>query len=755
MVLYAVTIFLSAFLLFQVQPLIAKIILPWFGGSAAVWAASLLFFQLLLLAGYAYAHVLIRFLAAKKQMMVHVGLLLASCALLPILPSQSWRPTDAGDPLARILLLLTATIGLPYFLLSSTSPLLQAWFVRRTGSEVPYRLFALSNFGSMLALVTFPFLVEPQLTTKQQAYSWSTAYVAFALLCAFTAWVSKDVSKEARSSASETKSVEPVTESFVDAAATPTRPGFGQLILWILLATCASVLLVSVTNHMSQNVAPIPLLWVAPLALYLLTFILAFESDRAYQRWLFIPLLILSLGGMAYMIYADEGNFNIKWAIPGFSLGLFVACMVCHGEMARRRPAPQFLTLFYLMVSVGGALGGVFVALVAPRVFSGLWELPVGLVSGGILALIATWSVKPPEMGLWPSRLVAAFGTIITASALIVFFARKEYTGRLEVTVGAVALGICVLGIGFAARWASMGMWLVRAVLFVGTIAMAGYLFQHERTLSKDLKVQARNFYGMLEVRDDPPTQDYAERTLLHGTINHGSQLLDPVLRYVTTSYYGKRSGVGRALTALQTKGPVRYGVVGLGTGVLTNYSRKGDYLRVYEINPLVEKLAQTQFTFFPHSQADKKIVMGDARLVLEQQLKKEGPQNFDLLAVDAFSSDAIPVHLLTKEAVGLYFQHLKPNGVLALHISNRYLELQPVCERDAATFGKQARTVEDEGEQAPYFSSSTWVLLTADGEFFNDPAFKDAYMYPPVTRKNFRGWTDDYSNLFQILNVK
>jgi hypothetical protein len=699
MAIYAVTIFLSAFLLFQVQPLIAKIIVPWFGGSAAVWAAALLFFQLVLLAGYAYAHVSIRYLATRVQMILHIALLVASCALLPILPSPAWKTAAAGDPTARILLLLGATVGLPYFLLSSTSPLLQAWFVRRTGSQVPYRLFALSNFGSMLALVSFPFLVEPQFTTKQQAYSWSGGYVLFALLCAFTAWVS-------RKAQAHPLPLAPVdlTGSEGVAADPPgvaeDRPGFFQLLFWVLLATCASVLLVSVTNHMSQNVAPIPLLWVGPLALYLLTFILSFESDRVYQRWLFLPLLIVALGGMAYMIYAEEGNLTIKWAIPGFAAGLFVACMVCHGEMARRRPAPRYLTLFYLMVSIGGALGGVFVAIIAPRVFPGLWELPIGLTACGALALIAAWNVKLP---------------------------------------------------GFFKK---LGAWPARSAFLAGTVVLGVYLAKHEHDLVKGLRLQARNFYGMLQVRDDPPTEDYAERTLLHGTINHGSQLLDPVLRYVTTSYYGKRSGVGRALTALQAKGPIRFGVVGLGTGVLTNYGRKGDYLRVYEINPLVEQLSHSQFTFFEHSAADKQILMGDARLVLENQLK-EGSQNYDLLAVDAFSSDAIPVHLLTREAIGLYFKHLKPDGVLALHISNRYLDLQPVCERAAEAFGKQAMTVEDEGEQAPYFSSSTWVLMTANGDFFNNPAFKDAYMYPPKVRNGFRGWTDDYSNLFQILNLK
>jgi hypothetical protein len=680
MLLYAVTIFLSAFLLFQVQPLIAKIILPWFGGSAAVWTASMLFFQLILLAGYAYAHLSIRFLRARAQMFLHVGLLLFSCLLLPILPSPMWRPTDAGDPTSRILLLLTATIGLPYFLLSSTSPLLQAWFVRRTGSGVPYRLFALSNFGSMLALVSFPFLVEPQLASRTQAYTWSGGYVAFALLCAFVAWVSREKSAF-------------YTEPPADTQTPAERLGFWQLVYWVLLATCASVVLVSVTNHMSQNVAPIPLLWVLPLALYLLTFIFAFESDRIYQRWLFLPLLIPALGGMAYMIYADEGNFNIKFAIPGFALGLFICCMFCHGELSRSRPSPRHLTLFYLMVSLGGALGGIFVAFIAPRAFSAYLELPLALVTCGVLAMIAIWNVKIPRLGAWP----------------------------------------------------------LRAVIFASVCVLAGYFVKSERALAKNLVLQTRNFFGPLEVRDDPPTQDYAERTLLHGTINHGSQLLDPVLRYVTTSYYGKRAGVGRAMTALQARGPIRAGVIGLGSGVLSNYGRKGDYFRIYEINPLVERIAQTLFTFFPHSQADKAILMGDARLTLERQ----EPQNYDILAVDAFSSDAIPVHLLTREAIQLYFRHLKPNGVLALHISNRYLDLKPVCEGGAAAVGRQAWVVEDDAEQASYFSSSTWVLVTSDLSIFQTPSFRDAYSYAISPKKNFRAWTDDYSNLFQILNVK
>jgi hypothetical protein len=684
MTLYAVTIFLSAFLLFQVQPLIAKMILPWFGGSAAVWSASLLFFQLLLLAGYAYAHVSIRFLKPRVQMLVHVVLLLGSCALLPILPNPVWRPSQAGDPTARILLLLTATIGLPYFLLSSTSPLLQAWLVRRTGSKVPYRLFALSNFGSMLALVSFPFLVEPTLATRQQAFWWSGGYIVFALLCAFTAWASRAASAENPN----------------QVAAEPEygeRPSAWQLLFWVLLASCASVLLVSVTNHMSQNVAPIPLLGVLPLALYLLTFIFAFESDRIYQRWIFIPLLAPALAGMAYMIYAEDGNFNIKYAIPGFAAGLFICCLFCHGELARRRPAPRHLTLFYLMVSLGGALGGIFVALIAPRVFRIYWELPLGMIACGILAMIAVWSLRLPKLGAWP----------------------------------------------------------LRAFILIAVAVLAGYFVRQERRLSKNLVLQARNFYGPLEVRDDLPTEDYAQRTLLHGTIDHGSQLLDPVLRYVTTSYYAKRSGVGRAMSALQAKGPIRAGVIGLGAGVLSNYGRKGDYFRIYEINPLIQRIAQTLFTFYPHSPADKAILMGDARLTLERQLANEGPQNYDILAVDAFSSDAIPVHLLTREAIQLYFRHLKPEGVLALHISNRYLDLKPVCEGGAAAVGREAWVVDDEGDEASYLSSSTWVLVTSDLSLYQGKFFKDATISQFHAKKGFRPWTDDYSNLFQILDVK
>lgn len=695
MLLYAVTIFLSAFLLFQVQPLIAKIILPWFGGSAAVWSAAMMFFQLSLLAGYGYAHFLGK-AKAKTQLYVHGGLLLVSCFLLPILPSPTWKPDEAGDPTLRILLLLAATIGLPYFILSSTTPLLQVWYVRRTGNQVPYRLFALSNFGSMLALLSFPFLVEPNLTSPMQAYTWSGLYVAFALLCGYAAWASQEAAASAPDAVAVASRAEATMVAVADAPAEKPAPSFGEMTLWVALAACASALLVSVTNHLSANVAPIPLLWVVPLALYLLSFILSFESDKIYQRWLFVPWVAPALGWMAYSIYAAEGNYHIKYSIPIFAIGLFLCCMLCHGELALRKPAAKYLTSFYLMISVGGALGGIFVALIAPNVFKVFLELPIALTMCGVLAVIALWDV---DMQLpWLSK--------------------------------------------------DTGTWIVRFALAIGVGLLGGYLARMEAQDQKGYHLMVRNFYGALRVRDDDAGTEYATRNLLHGTINHGSERLTEADKYKVGSYYGNNSGIGRTMAEKQAQGPVRYGVVGLGAGVMSGYSRKGDYVRIYEINPIVPVIAKSEFNYFNHSEADKDILMGDARLVMEKQ---ESPQ-YDVLVIDAFSSDAIPVHLLTKESFELYGKLLKPDGVLAVHISNRYLDLAPVCQKGADALNRQAMVVYDEGDQ--YSNSTTWVLIAADGNFFQGPSFMGANIYPPTVPAGFRAWTDDYSNIVSILSL-
>jgi len=737
MLLYAVTIFLSAFLLFQVQPLIAKIILPWFGGSAAVWSAAMLFFQLVLLAGYTYAHLSIRFLKARAQVQLHFALLVASCTLLPILPSETWKPSEVGDPTLRILMLLVATIGLPYFLLSATSPLLQAWYVRTSGSGMPYRLFALSNFGSLLALISFPFLVEPNLTSRHQAYSWSAAYVAFALVCSLAAWSSREPRP---------------TEA---ALPNPDRkegdqPSPIDLILWVTLAAIASVLLFSISTHLSQNVAPIPLLWVLPLALYLATFMLAFESDKIYHRGVMFLLLVPAFYYMGRDLYENSGNLHIKYLIPVFSAGLFVCCMLCHGELARRRPAPRYLTLFYLMVSLGGALGGIFVTLIAPRVFRSNLELPLAI---GACAVVAAM-VMGESVFKRPHLAVATLFTLLSLAGIVAALYFPKTAGPLHIKEACIVAGWSILFavVVFLGTENKIGHWALRIALTLAVGIYLGFLGQKETEKEKGYRLVVRNFYGVLHIRDDLATseEEYSIRTLSHGTINHGSQILDEVLRYKTTSYYGEQSGVGRAIRALQKRGSVRVGVVGLGAGVLSNYGRQGDFYRIFEINPLVEKIAQTEFTFYPHTRADKRILMGDARLTMERLDSLQ----LDLLAVDAFSSDAIPVHLLTREALEVYFRHLKPDGVLALHISNRYLDLEPVCERGAAFFHKQAMTVSDEGDEAPYLSTSTWVLVTSDPNIFGDATFNDAFMMPAKEQKGFRAWTDDYSNIVQILKL-
>jgi len=665
MPVYAASIFLSAFLLFQVQPLIAKFILPWFGGSAAVWSAALLFFQLLLLAGYLYAHCIIRYLNPKQQFWTHASLLILSLAALPIIPSARWKPSGGDDPTLRILLLLGATLGLPYGLLSATSPLLQAWYLRTHQGAIPYRLFALSNFGSMLALLSYPVVIEPRIALSRQAIAWSIGYVAFALICCSAAWISR------------------VGQVLDLPSAQPPR--FFDLTLWIALSACASILLMAVTSHLTQNIAPIPLLWVAPLSLYLLSFILCFESDRIYNRAIFLPLLVAAL----YLLTKGEtNNSDIRKLIPALCGALFVCCMVCHGELARRRPHPRYLTQFYLMVAIGGAIGGLFVALAAPRLFNSYIELPVG-------------------------------------------------------TALCAALVTCIL-------WMDLPIPLLRAATVLATIAFAGYLIRNQTMESSAYILSVRNFYGVLRVRDDPQMKGVpAQRLLIHGTINHGSQLKLPGGDRIPTSYFGSGSGIYRALRTLDEKGPVRIGVVGLGAGVTATLARAGDTLHYYEINPLVAGLAESEFGFWKACPASKRIYLGDGRLVLESL----PDEHLDLLAIDVFSSDAIPAHLLTAEAYRTYARHLNPDGILAVHITNRYLDLAPVVAEAAATNGFTGIVVDDAGDDEDYYSPSTWVLLSRAPSLFEQSNFHDKFAISKLQRKpGFRGWTDDYSNIIQIL---
>jgi hypothetical protein len=677
MFVYAATIFLSAFLLFQVQPMIAKFVLPWFGGSAAVWSASLLFFQLLLLLGYLYAHCLIRYLKPKQQITVHGALLLISLVTLPIIPKDYWKPVGGSDPLVGILLLLGATIGLPYTLLSATSPLLQAWYLRTKANVIPYRLFALSNFGSMLALLSYPFLVEPNITLRLQARLWSVGFAAFAAACGVAAWKSREGTDPLQAAAHE------------DAK----PPRFSTILMWGSLAACASTLLLATTSHLTQNVAPIPLLWVAPLSIYLLTFILSFESDKIYQRWLFLPLGLVALGVYTRGMTQYEDNVDvIKTLIPMLCGALFIACMVCHGELAKRKPHPRYLTLYFLMVSLGGAIGGLFVALIAPRIFPNYWEMPIAIAGLSVLIAIV---LSYDDDGV-PRPLA------------------------------------------------------VRAALLIVALSFGVYLARLERRANEEYILSARNFYGVLRVRDDPPGDSVnGIRVLIHGTINHGTQLLGPGGGRIPTSYFGETSGISRAIRSKGEKGPIRIGILGLGAGVTATLARAGDTLHYYEINPLIFQIAQTKFDFWKDCPADKQLYFGDGRLTLEGMKDSE---NLDFLAMDAFTSDAVPMHLLTREAYATYARHMKPDGILAVNISNRYLDLEPIMAQAAQEMGWTGVIVYDEGNSESYYVSNTWVLLSKSPTVFAHPNFQDGSTSALQPRKGFRTWTDDYSNIIQIL---
>jgi MFS family permease/SAM-dependent methyltransferase len=665
---YAATIFLSSFLLFLVQPLIARLILPWFGGSAAVWTTCMLFFQALLLAGYAYAHLIEKFSRRRFEALMHSALLVTAVATLPIAPSELWKPTGTEDPVIWILLLLGAAVGLPYFLLAANSPLLQAWFARARPGEDPYRLFAVSNLGSLVALLGYPFLLEPNLGGAGQVTLWSWLFAAFAVLCVAVAWLTPSD----KPSAEESTSAAPLTK--------------GDVLLWVVLSATGSVLLLAVTNHLTQNVASMPLLWLAPLTLYLLSFILTFDGKGWYRpQWLWSVLLVW-LGAMGWLIVDDDFEFDLPVQLGIFLPGLFLGCLFCHGELYRLRPAPSRLTAFYLVVAAGGALGGLLVAVAAPLAFSGYYELGIGLV---VLATLAA-----------------------------VFF------GRL----------------GRVPRYASLAVLL-------GIAACAAY---DGMRYQRDVRVASRSFYGVLRVKEYGVNGDESHlRRLVHGAIMHGEQYMHESMRTMLTTYYHQDSGIGGAIRSLGER-PARVGIIGLGVGTIAAYGRPGDVYRFYDIDARVMQVALHEFTYLADSKAKIELALGDARLTLE----REPPRNFDVLAVDAFSSDAIPVHLITREALGVYLRHVKPDGIVAFHVSNRFLDLIPVVARLAKEQGAHAVQVRDDpDEEEDYRRSRTdWVLVSRDPAALKRNEIVERGAVEPEERPEWRSWTDDYSNLIQIL---
>ena len=696
MPLFAFTILLSAFLLFLVQPIVAKQILPWFGGTSAVWTTCLVFFQVLLLAGYAYSHLLTRRLTPRAQAHVHLALLAASLAFLPIIAREFLKPSGAEDAALQIIALLAATIGLPYFLLSTTGPLLQKWVAHRFPERSVYRLFALSNFGSLIGLLAFPFAIEPFASSHAQSYVWSFGYFVFALACAASAWrarqqaVLQELTLTPEPSAAPGHGDAPADDRS-GAGEADSPPAWSDYALWLALAALGSILLLAATSHMTQNIASVPFLWVLPLSLYLASFVVAFEGrgGRGWydRRWWMFPTLAV-LVAMAWGLSAQRGVLDIGVAIPLYSAGVFLACVLCHGELAQRKPAPRYLTQFYLMLSAGGALGGLFVGLIAPRIFPAYYELPLALAALAALSIRLAWDVK------------ALIGPALVAS-----------------------------------------------------IATSYYGFAYRDFLQDDVLLMKRNFYGMLRVRVQG-SGELEVRRLLHGVILHGEQFARGPHQLEPGTYYARTSGVGRAIAGQQERGPVRIGVVGLGVGTLSAYGRAGDVVRFYELDPDVLELARHRFWYLKASPATLEFALGDARLSMERELREGRPQRFDVLAVDAFSSDSIPVHLITREAIEIYARQIAPAGIIAVHISNRFLDLKPVLANIAAATGLHVRLVSDAPSDDSGASNTDWVLIAQDARVFDDPLLAER-AEPIEPRPQFSLWTDQFNNLLDVLKTR
>jgi hypothetical protein len=689
-VLYAVTIFLSAFLLFQVQPLIGKYILPWFGGTAATWTTCLLFFQVLLLAGYTYAHVLSR-RSLRIRRWAHIGLLAASLICLPIAPNAGlWKPAPDDAPAFLILLMLAATIGMPYLMLSATGPLLQRWFSRSFPGRSPYRLYALSNVGSLLALLTYPIVVEPMLSREWQVLTWSVAYAVFALLSGWCALRGTGSTAAGADSATLPNPTRAVPAGSVPSTPQPSRR---HVIGWLALSASGSVMLLAATNQLCQELTVVPFLWVLPLSLYLLTFIICFDHQRWYDRRVFGPLLAIAIMAACYALHAGA-DLNLVPQIVIYSGVIFACCMTCHGELVRSKPDPTHLTFFYLIVALGGAIGGAFVALVAPLIFDGYFEFHVALVMC-CGATLAHWS-----------------------------FNDRRISPRRHFVLGAASVSL---------------VWLIF------------WLCANAREYGEGTLVTKRSFYGVLRVTARKSERSGDTIRLYNGQTSHGAQFWKTSKRRIPTTYFAEQSGVGRVLKDHPLRGRMRVGIVGLGVGTLAAYGAPGDIYRFYEINPDVEYLSRVFFSYRKNSEADCQVVLGDARLRMEEEVMRGETGLYDVLVIDAFNGDAIPVHLLTRESMTVYWALLKPSGVLLLHISNRYIELEPVVRTLAKATGCQVVKVTNETDSSIQMKSATWMILARDREILKSMNIQEAAEHGHEDARNVC-WTDDFASLWPVI---
>ena len=684
-VLFATTIFSSAFLLFQVQPLISKFILPWFGGSPAVWSTCMLFFQVTLFAGYVYAHLTTQYLSPRWQAGLHVALLLTAALLLPITPNDVWKPDGSSSPALQIVTLLTMCVGLPYFILSSTGPLLQRWFSLQAPGVSPYRLYALSNIGSLLALVSFPFVFEPVLASPAQASIWSWGFRVFAIFCAACACRLFFV-KNLNTLLEAEKAAEAKAEGL-----NSTAPSWADRATWVGLAMVASVMLLATTNQVCMDVAAVPFLWILPLTLYLMSFILCFDASRWYSRKWYISLLGVTFLSVLYTLLVGS-QASILMQVSVYFSALFCCCMVCHGELARQKPSTRYLTQFYLLMSAGGAGGGLFVGLLAPYVFPAYWELHIGIVACLLITL------------------------------LVLFRDRNSYLYKGQPRLTWILIGLCVC----------LTVWSLQ---------------YHARKGVSVAIESSRNFYGVLRVQDQTDDVDDANhrRAMVNGRIVHGNQFLAEDKKDLPTSYYGKTSGVGLVMEHHKAGQKRRIGVVGLGVGTLATYGRQDDFMRFYEINSEVVRLAERYFTFLQDSASTTEMVLGDARLSLEH----EEPQNYDILVLDAFTGDAIPTHLLTQEAAQLYKQNLNDDGFLCVHVSNLHFDLHPVVQALAKNAGMHSIYVEAKQNKDLGTEKSQWMILSKQPISADITALAETIIEPAQTELL---WTDEWSNLLSVI---
>ncbi len=688
---YFISVFISAFLVFQIQPIISKIILPWFGGGASVWTTCLLFFQFFLLVGYLYAYILTKILKVKYQIVVHLACLLLSLFLLPNNIADIQNIPISGSPTWAVLKVLFFGLGFPYLILSANTPLLQHWFTSETNGAHPYRLYATSNVGSFLALISYPIIIEPFMSLDGQIKLWSSIYWLFVLL---VGWIFFIV----------------VKQNNKDRLCTPEQPinpkvGFFRLILWFMLSALGVILLVSTTNALTQNVPPVPFLWLAPLAIYLLTYVVAFSNFAIYVRKFWLPFFML-LSFVALLIYFIGGQFDIITQLLIYLLILLCGCMICHGELNSLKPQQGNTTLFYLVLSVGGVCGSFLVSFVAKNLFDEFLEFPL-----------------------------AIFSVLVLATASLCW---NKQDGLAEVKprmAGVVNSQLSILAVGSAV---------------VGLVWLLAFIKLNNQYQQYDI-AKARNFYGILTVKDIIEGK-VNERRLIDGTTSHGSQSLPLSQSAVPTSYYRPGTGVQLVIEELSSDSKLQVGIIGLGVGALAAYGQPGDHYTFYELNPLVSDFANKYFSYLSSAKAEVDVKLGDARVTLQNELDLGQKNAFDLLIMDAFSGDLIPTHLMTHEAFLLYQQHIKAQGVIALHISNRHLSLLPVIMQHSRSLNMQVMLFETPGEGNEH--DAQWVVLTNNSRLTQSAKLISRQTVIAKDQYQKVLWTDDYSSLLPILKV-